>query len=277
MSSPFPGMDPYLEMYWRDVHTALMVYARDQIQDQLPRDLLARVEEGVTIDLGEEVRGAAPDVEVLEQTQPQSQSWGGESSGSPVATAVETATAAEPVVVAVNVPHTERHIVILDRSSGDRLVTAIEFLSPSNKTPGEQQERYRRKQRDFLTGGVNLVEVDLIRSGVFTLAVPQENIPREFRTLYQVCVRRATRPGEAEVYRIPLREQLPTIRIPLRRDDRDVLLNLQELIDQCYQRGRYDAAIDYSADPIPPLSPADAQWADELLRGAGRRKQRRDK
>ncbi|MDP6358110.1 MAG: DUF4058 family protein, partial [Planctomycetota bacterium] len=23
MPSPFPGMDPYLEYFWRDVHTAL--------------------------------------------------------------------------------------------------------------------------------------------------------------------------------------------------------------------------------------------------------------
>ncbi|MDP6502539.1 MAG: DUF4058 family protein [Planctomycetota bacterium] len=26
MPSPFPGMDPYLEYFWRDVHTALTVY-----------------------------------------------------------------------------------------------------------------------------------------------------------------------------------------------------------------------------------------------------------
>jgi hypothetical protein len=24
--SPFPGMDPYLELHWRDVHLALVVY-----------------------------------------------------------------------------------------------------------------------------------------------------------------------------------------------------------------------------------------------------------
>ncbi len=28
MPSPFPGMDPYLEAHWRDVHAGLIIYAR---------------------------------------------------------------------------------------------------------------------------------------------------------------------------------------------------------------------------------------------------------
>ena len=39
MKSPFPGMDPYLEQSWRDVHAALIIYSRDQLQSQLPEDL----------------------------------------------------------------------------------------------------------------------------------------------------------------------------------------------------------------------------------------------
>ncbi|MGH7198968.1 MAG: DUF4058 family protein, partial [Planctomycetaceae bacterium] len=96
-------------------------------------------------------------------------------------------------------------------------------------------------------------------------------IDQHFRTPYQICVRRVTRPDEAEIYRAPLRERLPTIRIPLRPTDRDVTLDLQGLIDECYHRGRY-AAIDYQRDPDPPLPPVDAKWADELLRAAGQRK-----
>lgn len=30
MPSPFPGMDPYLEAHWGDVHTSLATYARDR-------------------------------------------------------------------------------------------------------------------------------------------------------------------------------------------------------------------------------------------------------
>jgi hypothetical protein len=36
MKSPFPGMDPYLEEHWRDVHHSFLTYARDELQ-QLSR------------------------------------------------------------------------------------------------------------------------------------------------------------------------------------------------------------------------------------------------
>ena len=38
-----------------------------------------------------------------------------------------------------------------------------------------------------------------------------------------------------------------------------------------YRNGGYDADIDYCVDPDPPLSADDEQWADDLLRGQGRR------
>ena len=42
MKSPFPGMDPYLEEHWRDVHHSFLTYARDEMQDRLPANLRAR-------------------------------------------------------------------------------------------------------------------------------------------------------------------------------------------------------------------------------------------
>lgn len=35
MASPFPGMDPYLEQHWGDVHPSFITYARDQLQPHL--------------------------------------------------------------------------------------------------------------------------------------------------------------------------------------------------------------------------------------------------
>jgi hypothetical protein len=45
MKSPFPGMDPYLERHWGDVHQALVTYIRDQLQPSLPDDLRARMQQ----------------------------------------------------------------------------------------------------------------------------------------------------------------------------------------------------------------------------------------
>lgn len=67
MNSPFPGMDPYLEQHWRDVHSRLVTYASDALQALLPADLLARVEERVYVESDEAFRRAIyPYVRVVE-------------------------------------------------------------------------------------------------------------------------------------------------------------------------------------------------------------------
>ena len=35
MKSPFPGMDPYLEQFWGDVHTTMAVFMREQLRPLL--------------------------------------------------------------------------------------------------------------------------------------------------------------------------------------------------------------------------------------------------
>lgn len=262
MESPFPGMDPYLEQYWRDVHHRLVTYACDELQPRLPDQLRARVEERVFVESEEGMdRSLYPDVHVVERAGPQQP-----------AVAVESDVAlGEPLVVQVDdEPISQGYIEIIDASSGNRVVTMIEFLSPSNKAPGEGQDLYLQKRREAKAAGVSLVEIDLTRTGRRILALPPERIPPSHRTTYQVCVGRGWKPRRVEVYRAPLAERLPVIRVPLRETDADAPLDLQTLIDQCYRNGRYDD-LNYKADPNPPLDPSDAAWADELLRTKGLR------
>ena len=54
MRSPFPGMDPWLELHWRDVHASLIIYIRDHLQRHLPSPLVARAEETVSVDIEED-------------------------------------------------------------------------------------------------------------------------------------------------------------------------------------------------------------------------------
>ena len=69
MKSPFPGMDPYLEAHWGDVHARLIVYASNQINAQLPDDLQARVEEDVAVtEDDQKTRTLYPDVRVVEES-----------------------------------------------------------------------------------------------------------------------------------------------------------------------------------------------------------------
>jgi hypothetical protein len=170
MKSPFPGMDPYLEARWGDVHQRLITYAADQLAPRLPADLRARVEERVFVEMeAEQVRNT------------------------------------------------------------------------------------------------NLVEIDLLRSGTRVIAFPENRIPAAHRDDHLVCIRCAWAERARELFALSIRERLPAIPIPLRKTDSPVLLELQALLDQCYENGRYDD-IDYTVSPIPALSHEHTEWAQSLLK-----------
>src|SRR5205085_10931213 len=57
-----------------------------------------------------------------------------------------------------------KYLKILDAKSR-RLITVVELLSPANKRPGPDRDDYLTKRIDYLTAGVNLVEIDLLRAG----------------------------------------------------------------------------------------------------------------
>src|SRR4051812_41642515 len=126
MPSPFPGMDPYLEAHWRDIHARLIIYTSDALQGVLPTGLRARVEESVLLEtpVGIGDHPLYPDVRVVEYASRRLGGAGG------VGVAL-----AEPLVVDVEVdPVGEPYLEIIDVESGNRVVTLIEFLSPSNKS-----------------------------------------------------------------------------------------------------------------------------------------------
>jgi hypothetical protein len=266
MASPFPGMDPYLERHWGDVHHRLITYASDRLQEILPKNLRARVEERVFVEAREgALRPIVPDVRVVETRRRKRE----------VVAAPSGLAIAEPLVVLTDEETSQGFIEIRDASTGHRVVTVIEVLSPANKVPGEGQEKYLQKRQELRDSKVSLVEIDLVRTGRRPLPVPLENLSPSFRTAYHAWVRRGWEAIKVEIYRLPLRERLAMIRIPLRKTDADVPLDLQALIDECYRKGGYEEDIDYQVDPQPPLDPDDARWADALLRKAGRRPRRR--
>jgi len=256
-------MDPWLELHWRDVHSSLIIYIRNHIQRQLPEPLVARAEEDVMVDIDEQAAGRVrPDVQVLEDRPRSSTSEGG------VATLPPPPDLTEPWLVRVPEPEVDRRVEIVDPSSGGRVITAIEVLSPSNKLHGPAQLAYRSKQRDFLAAGVNLVEIDLVRAGDWVFSVDETVVAPDERTPYMVCIFRATQPDRRGLFFLPLQKRLPRIAIPLRPHDQDVVLDLQAVVDEAYETGRYDRT-DYRRALKPPLAPEDAAWASEMLHKAG--------
>jgi hypothetical protein len=255
-------MDPYLEQFWGDVHHTMINRSRAAIQKQLPGDLVARVDERVFVEPSVGLpRNIIPDVRVVERGQRLD----------PVLRASNGVAVAEPLVVHIeeDEPVRQGFIEIIDLKSGRIVVTVIEIISPSNKLPGPGRDLYIKKQNELRQAGVSLVEIDLNRTGSRVLAAPFELIPDGHRTPYAACVRRGSKPLVFEYYRLPLRERLPAIAIPLRQADRDIPLDLQSVLDECSEEGRYADDIDYRKEPDPPLNLEDTKWADGLLRAQG--------
>lgn len=254
MKNPFPGMNPYLESRWGDVHTRLCAHISAALQPQLPRDLRARAEERIVLtEDGEPVRVRRGDALIVQGRS------------RPGAAVVESA-AAVATPIEIEVPEgslVHRWVQIVDVTQGGKVVTVIEVLSPWNKAPGRTNAEYVEKVEEYLSSDVNFVEIDLLRSSRRHLLVPDDFIPAEHPAPSLVLVNRPGRRATWHLYPMPLREPLPTIMVPCRATDPDVPLALQPLIDQIYVEGGHDD-IDYSKPPEPPLSEEDRRWAASL-------------
>lgn len=253
MPGPFPGMDPFLENHWGDVHTSLTTYARNQLQPQLPAGLRARVEEHVFVEAEGEGALYRPDVAVMERPH----------SGAAFAAATVSGIS-EELIVDLAEPVTERSVSIIDQSDGDRLVTSIEFLSPGNKESQQARERFQGKQRDLLSGGVNLIEIDLVRAGGWALCIPEREIPASHRDPYRICVRRAADLTHGICYRTSLQSRLPVIRVPLRPQDSDIRLDIQQLVDDAWRDGGYED-LAYDDELLPTFASSDFEWICERI------------
>jgi hypothetical protein len=233
MRGPFPGMDPYLERHWGDVHQAFVTYIRDMLQPQLPEHLRARMQERVYIELPEGMkREYYPGIRLIDLD-------------------IE--------------PKTESYVQVIDVRSGHRVVTTIEVVSPTNKRAGEGKRLYLQKRQDMIFRGANIVEIDLLRSGDWLLPISPERIMPAHQTTYLAWIWRVRDPTRMTVFRIPLRARLPVLPIPLCPTDAEIPLDLQNVLDLCYRNGGYDD-IDYSVPPSPPLSDDDGDWAYTLTR-----------
>src|SRR5688572_5055581 len=143
--SPFPGMDPYLEdsTLWQGVHGRLMNVMADQLMLLIAPKYIADFETEVVIDRirddSLERWGARPDVSVI-QLEP--------AGPTPVAIAPVTPPSLR-LTAPIAMPTRLVTLQIKERET-DRLVTAIELLSPINKRPGSQRQKYLEKRMDYL-------------------------------------------------------------------------------------------------------------------------------
>ena len=257
-------MSPYLEdrALWNDVHHSMITYIRNALQPQIRPRYIAAIEERIYLEFA--AREIVPDVALLRRKS--------ESPDKGVAV-MEPECDAPLILQVVETPRTERAVHIYDRENEMRLVTVIEVLSPSNKdTRSDGRELYLRKQQELLHSEVNLVEIDLLRGGDYTLAAPLKLLQAEAPSGWHYLIGVNCYYDRERYYLYPrtVRERLPVIPIPLLADDKPAKLDVQAVVEQCYADGAYEMSIDYRrAPPLPAFSADDAQWIDALLREKG--------
>jgi len=261
MPSPFPGMDPYLEVpsSWPDVHQRLITYIADVLQPAVRPRYHARIGERLyVVDM---VHTLYPDVVLV-----------GRPVHEPPSAAMAITAAEKPVVeadtpVRVAIPPTQYRepFVEIVHTTGAEVVTVIEVLSPANKASGEGHRLYRRKQGEVLGSSAHLIEIDLLSEGLSTVAITEARVNLEPHR-YLVCVNRKPERYQFELYPIPLQRRLPRIGVPLREPDPDVVLDLQTVFARCYDNGGYADFIDYRQPPPVSLSDKELEWVEELLK-----------
>jgi hypothetical protein len=262
MPSPFPGMNPYIEQpdLWKDFHDSFIPAAREMLAPQIRPRYYIRIKEHLFIHepvANERFPLGRPDLSVHSSprtSSPRTPS-GRPQSGSDV---VAPASVGMPVVVEEErLPYLE----IRDRERHD-VVTIIELLSPSNKATGSDRDHYLAKVRRILSSSTNFVEIDLLRGNP---KMPWDRLPE--CDYYAIVSRHAARTNgdpRADLWPIRLRDPLPTIPIPLRPGEPEPTLELQSILHRVHDAADYQLFL-YRGAPDPPLSPADADWAAQLL------------
>jgi hypothetical protein len=261
MAGPFPGVDPWLESrdLWPNFHSLMITMMALDLNQSLPPEYAAVTNERLYI--MEADRIIVPDGAIQRDTIPQNQ----QRSRSAVLDIDEPETLTIPSYTA-----REGFIEILAVGNPSHVVTVIELLSPTNKTPGARGQReYLTKQDQVLNENLNLLEIDLLRGGAHTVAAPYASLAERGAWDYLICLCREGRRSEYQYWPVQLRNPLPRILVPLSDERDDVSLNIQSLCDQAYVGGRFWNLIHYDTEPPAPLSPQDRAWANDLLRKHG--------
>lgn len=240
MKSPFPGMNPFLEGdLWPEVHHELISKIKKLLIPLLGTKYVARIEKYVVSDThaANDLGIMYPDVGVFKHkvSEPET-AYAKRKELTP-----PTITIPHPKTIEVRIPF----LKIIDLKN-NRLVTALEVLSPVNKrNPGFKP--YLQKKQKLIENGINFLELDFLRRGRRTI---EDN--RLEKIDYLVALTRALS-EKTEVWIVDLSTPLPTIPIPLLPTDKDILIDLQQVLNEVYEESRFDRSINYKETPPPPF------------------------
>ena len=248
MGNPFPGMNPYLEQpeFWHQVHNRLIVAIADDLTPQIAPKYRVSIEERIYTSVDDILLVEIADVAVAKRSTTNSGTL--------------TRAIAEPTKVKIPMPEQviERFLEVRSTQSKE-VVAVIELLSPKNKRSKEGRTAYESKRQKIFGSATNLVEIDLLRLG------EAMSILGATDTTYRILVSRSNFRPDADLYTFDLKDPIPTFPVPLHSKESESVVDLQRLLNEVYERARFDLAIDYSQPLKPALPPEEAAWVKETL------------
>jgi hypothetical protein len=250
-------MDPYIERpaIWPDFHDALVASIRGLLQPLVKPRYVALMQDRVYIVRDEQTR--RPDVSIVRTSSH------GRPGGAAAVLDVDTPAIFEVVREEVRQPLIE----IIEPAAGNKVVTAIEVLSPDNKQLGPGRKSYLEKRNQYEEAGTNVIEIDLLVGGLQTVKLEPEKLESLRPWRYMVTVFRW--PTPYEVYAFPLERRLPKIAVPLACDDADIPLDMQAAFTRAWEEGPYPQLLHYEDPPPSSLTEAEQRWCRQRLAESG--------
>jgi hypothetical protein len=250
-------MDPYIERpeIWPDFHDALVTAIRGLLQPLLKPRYVALMQDRLYIVRDDQAR--KPDVAIVRSSSREPRR------GVAALLEVDTPAIFETYREEIRQPLIE----IVEPAAGNKIVTAIEVLSPDNKSSGPGRTSYLVKRDQYVESGANIVEIDLLVGGQPTVKLKADKLASIQPWRYLVAVSRW--PTLDEVYAFPLERRLPRIAVPLAYEDRDVPLDLQAAFARSWDEGPYPELLHYDRPAPSGLSDAEQRWCGEQLKRVG--------
>ncbi len=165
--------------------------------------------------------------------------------------------------------HHEEYVEIRLRADS-RPTTLINLVAPTNRTTQRGRQEYLAFREAARQAGASVIDIDLLIEGTPLLSGGADQPGGTVSPAhdYSVTVVRGGPPPKVEVYSVPLAKPLPRFKLPLGRNDRDLVVDLEIVFNRAYDQGGFANRVDYTRPTKTPVRDSDRLWIDQLLKVA---------
>ena len=251
MTSPFPGMDPYLEgHYFYDFYSTLFFEFKRLLARPLMPDYIIEIANDYYLENENniELKNINTNLEFIknnydEKKEPQPNK------------------SSQPVFKANNLTEEELEIygrrirkIQIRKRKDEKLITEIHILTPLSKD-SPNRNVYLNKIKKLQENNVHILEIDLLRHGQRTI----DHIIVKC-SHYLVKLIRANERTPV-LWAFSVKQRLPVVPVPLVFPHADAVLDIGKAMDRAYEMSQYQYALKYGGEPPGVgFSEEDGEW-----------------